>query len=232
MSDFIVFGIRRGGNHAIAQWLIPQIVGGVKYGHAFTLRGTRDNEFIAYGEGENTYIGFEDIRFSEFSENKENWLNGIELNDLKTIMVLRNPWNLIASHVQWKIKRPLYTRKNKVISLWFDYYNEYEAADKDINFIIYDKWFKDINYRKQISEKLGLEFSDEGLQTVVNIGRGSSFDGIEYDGNAQDMDVLSRYKQVDNYSMNTFKESEIGQDLKNKWNHLCDLEEIKELKII
>ena len=45
------------------------------------------------------------------------------------------------------------------------------------------------------------------------------------------MNVLKRHEQVNNYSMNTFKESELGQELKNKWNHICDLEEIKELKI-
>jgi len=232
MSDFIVFGIRRGGNHAIAQWLIPQIAGGVKYYHAVSPERKENNRFTTYGESGNTYVGLENVRVSEFSENKEELLDGIELGEVKTIMILRNPWNVIASHVQWKSPKLLYLRKKMVGGLLSDYYNEYDVADKDINFIIYDKWFKDINYRKQISEKLGLEFSDEGLQTVVRIGGGSSFDGIKYNGNAQEMDVLSRYKQVDNYSMNEFKKSEIGQQLKNKWNHICDLEEIKELKII
>ena len=231
MSDFIVFGIRRGGNHAIAQWLIPQIAGGVKYYHAVSPERKENNRFTTYGESGNTYVGLENVRVSEFSENKEELLDGIELGEVKTIMILRNPWNQMASHIQWRPESSP-DRRNYVIELISDFQDDYLTGIKDIDFIIYDKWFQDINYRKQISEKLGLEFSDEGLQTVVSIGGGSSFDGIKYNGNAQEMDVLSRYKQVDNYSMNEFKKSEIGQQLKNKWNHICDLEEIKELKII
>lgn len=41
---------------------------------------------------------------------------------------------------------------------------------------------------------MGLEFSDKNLNMITNVG--SSFDGTKYDGHAQDMLVLERYKAV------------------------------------
>jgi len=230
MSDFIVFGIRRGGTHAIAQWILQQIKGGAKYYHPVVSFHKENIQTDIYGDGENKYIGFENLRISEFNTDKEEWVNKFELGDMKTIMILRNPWNQMASHIQWRPESSP-DRRNYVIELISDFQDDYLTGIKDIDFIIYDKWFQDINYRKQISSQLGLEFSDEGLQIVFGAGGGSSFNGIEYDGKAQEMDVLNRYKQVDNDLMNEFKKSEIGQQLKNKWNHICDLEEINELKI-
>ena len=63
--------------------------------------------------------------------------------------------------------------------------------------IIYDKWFVDIEYRKQIAGKLGLEFTDNGLNYVWKAR--SSFHDAKSDiqQKAQKMDVLNRYKYLD-----------------------------------
>ena len=46
------------------------------------------------------------------------------------------------------------------------------------------------------------------------------------------MNVLYRYEQMkDNERMKVFIKSDKGIDVKNKWNHICDLENIEELKI-
>ena len=215
MGNYVYLGLPRNGSQAILQWIRSQIPD-VKY-YEGRLMGSDE-----LSEG-NNLIRFESLYFSDYVEKNI---------DAKTIAVLRNPWNVIASHNKWNRGGVLYKRKNEAIKIWNDYYNKYLNNDLDILFIIYDKWFSDKEYRKNIINKLGLEFSDEGFETVPKAGGGSSFDGVEYNGNAQQMDVLSRYKQVSNYSMNLFKESDAGLDLKNKWNHICDLEEIKELKII
>jgi hypothetical protein len=215
MDNYVFLGLPRSGSQAILQWVMSQIED-VNYYDG------KHNSLEELGDG-NNLIRFEGLGFSEF-RNKD-------IPNAKTIAVFRNPWNAIASQTQWKIGTPLYKRRRQAINLWTDYYSEYIKKESDVIFIIYDKWFVDKKYRKEISNKLGLKFSDEKFESVPNAGRGSSFDGIKYDGRAQEMNVLNRYKQVDNYSMNIFKESEIGQELKNKWNHLCDLENIKKLKI-
>ena len=62
--------------------------------------------------------------------------------------------------------------------------------------ILYNKWFTDQEYRKEISKKLRLEFTDNGLQYVNNFGFGSSFDKKKYQGNAQAMKVNERWRQI------------------------------------
>ena len=214
MDNYVFLGLPRNGSQAILQWVMSQIEDVQYYDGKSSLDELSDG---------NNLIRFEGIGFSEFDE------KGV--SNAKTFSVLRNPWNVMASQVMWRIGVPLYKRKSRAIKLWEEYYNEYIKKEFGVVFIIYDKWFIDIEYRKEISGKLGLEFSDEMLENVPKAGGGSSFDGLKYNDKAQEMNVLNRYKQIDNYSMNTFKESDIGQELKNKWNHLCDLEEIKELKI-
>jgi len=216
MGNFMVLGLPRSGSQIITGWIKSQ---------------TKDTEFYLnlekFQEAEtdgNYLIRREGISLSE----DDNWRN---VGDAKIFSMLRNPWNMMASHVQWNKGGALYKRKGRACRLWNEYYEEYLKTDSDIYFIIYDKWVTDINYRKKISSDLGLEFSDEQFERVPGSGGGSSFDGTKYDGKAQQMNVLKRYEQVDNYSMNEFKKSELGQELKNKWNHICDLEEIKELKI-
>jgi hypothetical protein len=66
-------------------------------------------------------------------------------------------------------------------------------------FVLYDRWFTDESYRKSISEQLGLEFSDKGLNNVMRVGRGrrwgSSFDKMKFQGKAQDMKTTERWKE-------------------------------------
>ena len=218
MAKYNFLGIPRSGSQAILQWILSQI-DNVKFYPRLP------EEPIETEYSGNTLIRYEDIQLSKYRD--EN--NG----DVIMIGMLRNPWNMMASQVQWGLYNvPLYKRKKRAIQIWNEYYDEYITQESDIIFIIYDKWFTDIEYRKGISMKLGLTFSDEKFENVPRAGSGSSFDGIMYDGKAQQMNVLNRYKEVNKWSMEEFKKSDVGQDLKNKWNHICDLEEIKELKII
>jgi len=67
--------------------------------------------------------------------------------------------------------------------------------------VFYDKWFVNIEYRKQISKKLGLVFTDNKLNFIWSVG--SSFNPsfnkrMDYlQGRAQKMKVLDRYKVLE-----------------------------------
>jgi hypothetical protein len=46
------------------------------------------------------------------------------------------------------------------------------------------------------------------------------------------MNVLKRYEESKDYpDMQMFVNSKKGKELKEKWNHICDLENIEQLKI-
>ena len=49
-------------------------------------------------------------------------------------------------------------------------------------------------YRKIKSDKLNLKFNDQNILDIVKIGGGSSFDKIDYHGQANNMKVFDRWK--------------------------------------
>ena len=62
----------------------------------------------------------------------------------------------------------------------------------------YNRWVTDKAYRRRLAEQLGLEFTDAGRNEVARWGPvtwGDSFDGLEYDGRAQQMKVLTRWRR-------------------------------------
>ena len=230
VEKITTLGIIRSGNHAICYWIKPQMVGEVKF--------LNNCQYFRKGNknaSEYNLIGFENVELSKYLERKQEWFNIIG-GKCKTIVILRNPWNIVASHIKhsgktFRSPKTIINRIPTIYPLWCDYYKHYINNTEDLTFIIYDKWFNDIDYRKSISLKLGLNFIDIGLNFVAEEGDGSSFDGRNFNGKAQNMDVLRRYENIDNKEMQDYMNSEIGLELKEKWNNLCDLEKINELKI-
>jgi len=118
--------------------------------------------------------------------------------------VIRSPWNQLASILEWK-RRWYLKNKERFISSWCAMAKEYLGITNVIpspkTIINYDQWFADQKYRKQISKKMGLKFTDRGVNIVMPMGRskkGSSFDKMECNGNAQKMAVLNRWKEYAN----------------------------------
>jgi hypothetical protein len=60
----------------------------------------------------------------------------------------------------------------------------------------FNRWFVDGSYRAESLARLGLEPDPSPWEHVVEIGRGSSFDGTMHDGNAQAMGVLDRWRSL------------------------------------
>jgi hypothetical protein len=81
---------------------------------------------------------------------------------------------------------------------WIQYAKEYlkktSHLGKNTIVVNYNQWFSDIEYRKKISKKLSLSFTDSGFLEVPHHGGGSSFDGSNFNMKAADMDVLNRWR--------------------------------------
>lgn len=122
---------------------------------------------------------------------------------MHNVLVLRDPFNLFAS--RWRASRTtgLGLRSlGQTVVLWKSYAREYLGMTNSLPrriSINYNQWFIDKEYRKTISEAVGLPFSDAGLQVVPDAGRGSSFDRFSYDGKAQEMAVLDRWRRYAKY---------------------------------
>lgn len=64
--------------------------------------------------------------------------------------------------------------------------------------IFYDSWVKSVDYRKEICRNLNLRYTNCGFRDVPQNCGGSSFDGLGFDGKANEMRVLTRWKEYEN----------------------------------
>ena len=142
----------------------------------------------------------EDLTISQYKKHRIGEFRQIK-KDRKIIIILRDPYNFIASCLQRTIKDN--PKADVAINLSERLIGWKEHADQILNqnklsektyFINYNEWFRSEVYRKQICDDLSLAFTDNGLNQVTTFGKGSSFDYQNHNGSAQEMKVLERYK--------------------------------------
>lgn len=186
-----IFGMRRSGNHAIIYWLRQH---------------ESDNHFFNdVNVPFNAYSVIKRLRMSlpynkkltlVSWENKpidaEIYLKNIDFTHQKTILIMRDPFNWLASYFQkrWGVN-------NQLMTLYMDHLIEYIGETNRLGdkvTINYNRWFVDKEYRQSIIQKLGFDkLNDSALNYVPNEGGGSSFDGTKFQGNGHKMDVLRRW---------------------------------------
>jgi len=138
------------------------------------------------------------------------------------IVVLRSPFNNLASIAQDRGNNSF--RKQSAFSfkeMWMKY--AYELIGTTNFFspgkvpFLFDEWFVNKEYRKNLASLLGLEFTDLGLNEVTR--RGSSFDKKRYHGKAQEMNVLNRWSQIDE-EKRQFYGSVIDKEVIDLWENV------------
>lgn len=111
------------------------------------------------------------------------------------MLILRDPFNLFAS--RWRSIHPE-IGDAAALRMWKQHaraaLNPRKGLQHDPVVVLYNNWFLDSDYRRQLADRLALPFSDAGLQRVSHCGGGSSFDARRYDGRAQQMPVLQRWQ--------------------------------------
>lgn len=211
MADLsLVHGMKRSGNHAIINWLSPQLdcvhfnnlipLGPILRGRPMPI----PEPFAAWRHLQEQRIGMPLCRL----------LVSLEDHDLRTapftdvdvsmnrLLILRNPRQLFASRLRkaFRVDMPAYPRSagpilQRAVMLWKQharcYLGEHTHFPGRIA-ISFDTWFADIDYRRAISAVLGAAFDDVGFGKVSAEGGGSSFDGTGFHGRAHLMSVGDR----------------------------------------
>jgi hypothetical protein len=167
----------------------------------------------------------EDISIKKIRKIKKEYKNVFNIvppKKKKKVLIIRDPFNLFASRYRFFYRMNLLraesgklplkpnhkTNGNSEISWyqknaiqrWKEYACEalgetnYLGNNKVI--INYNHWFKHKRSRREISENMGLNFSDVKLNYVPKNGYGSSFDLDTMNGKAQQMKVLQRWKRL------------------------------------
>ncbi len=203
--------VRRSGHNAVLHWLCRHFGDGYLFGDcSFENSRLRVRGWIRYENGSHSGVvrkgygnvtvdkgvvvfGFEDPDFGDEP------INGFIKDDFDRVFythVLRNPLNVVASRLKWGG----FLTKSMKLHFQRSLMRQYLYVDCMNNFLVinYDRWFRDREYRKWIIESVfGLKFTDIGFLDVIDAGGGSSFDKRKFDGRANEMNVLYRWKEYE-----------------------------------
>jgi len=189
-------GMERSGHFAFLYWLHCQMPHPTCHAGRFHLP-ERSKCRWWFEEGTPKYMTVSYKRDNDLEAHKQIYPN------IPTIILVRDVKNMFASRFKMVGADAPMCQPYKLI-IWKQYakavLSEWQPFDNYIG-VFYDQWFKSKKYRKEIIEaingnfKWDLKFTDDGIDRVSPIGHGSSFDNMKFDGKAQDMDVLNRWKQ-------------------------------------
>lgn len=244
VHEIRVIAQRRTGHHAIVNWIRAQLKGRYCFlnncranGNPF-LTCQRGSSIISNSLLEHSWnfwnqevsgklskkgtllYNYEDQLVSEvasedFQKHRTQWLGkSLQRTD---ILIMRDPFNLLASRLKWVSSLGFEFEPDKLIKTWKEHAYEFLGETSYLSnkvTVSYNKWFCDRDYRQRLSSELGLEWNDRGMQQVAKWGptiSGGSFDGLTYDGKAQQMRVLERWKQYVNNQdyFQSFKNEEV-----------------------
>lgn len=195
MKQFIFFGMRRCGNHAILEWISTHFNNVTHFNDCYGFPPKQIAKIIKYGD-ETYNTDLEITSYEDFIPSLE------EIENDNVFIIFRDWYNMASSRIVSSTKYPDSNRmlvrerhekkftSNNVIGTWIGYAKLYEKYPE--KFILYNKWVSDEEYRNSIKDRLGLNGIGNFVNTLPksNIGKGSSFGDTEISANA----VNNRYK--------------------------------------
>lgn len=210
---YVLHGMKRSGNHALVNWLLPQLgcafvnnaipLGPILRGAAFPEPQPFDvwRARHAPDAGDRLLVSLEDHRLDMLPFRAD----GV---DLRWIVLVRRPEQLFASRVRkaFRVEMPAYPRANdavmrRAVDIWKQharcFLGEDHAACPGRIAVAFDAWVADRGYRLAISRALELRFDDAGFGIVSGEGGGSSFDGKAFDGRGHEMNLRDRVSQLE-----------------------------------
>lgn len=207
---FVMHGMKRSGNHAISNWLLPQLhcrhfnnlfpLGDILRGIA-TPRPRPFEDWL--GEQERR-SGARPTRLLVTIEDHDLRLEPFVMVDfpIRRLLVIRDSRQLFSSRIRkaFRVDMPAYPRTCdsvmlRAVGLWKQHARCFlgdRTAYPERVAIQFDAWFREPAYRAAVSAALGVGFDDSGFGKVAADGGGSSFDGTRFDGRAHLMSVTDR----------------------------------------
>lgn len=223
-TELRIIGLRRTGNHTVAEWIKAQESGPIEQLNNLEVRCNpyrykyemlidhypehhkwAHTHYLPLAKGYFPKIsclicGYEDHSLTDICDPLFERFHDTHVgksNRRFDVLILRDPFNLFASRLKSNMIH-VKSQKLTAVDLWIQHAKEFLGETQYLNqnriLVNYNQWVTDIDYRKQLSVQLGLNFCDSGIKKVANLGGGSSFDGAKMDGQGDQMAVLERWK--------------------------------------
>lgn len=224
--EFHVFAMQRSGHHAICSWIGGHFKGKYLFINDISRLKDLKKQGTFYGfnnlEIKNEIAGrpvYKDaliinVEERSFSGNGRRWFQKTKYYPRGrsqftfNIIVQRDILNHFASRIKFCERyksQAKYWLKQESIDMWKYYAKEFLGETSHLRNpkipINYVDWFLENQYRNKISNKLNLNPSQVYLNKVPRYGKGSSFDLLRMNDNAQNMKVLERWKEYENHKL-------------------------------
>lgn len=200
-----VWALMRSGHHAVLEWVFYNMITPKIF-----FNNCRDGNIFHYAsinsipnmekkfdlkklnEFRNIIVNFEHPNLKYWPA--KNWGNLKKLGQVVDLIVLRDPFNWVASSMS---KKTFKQYVNVDMNLWKQHALEFIEARHIPNRIPvqFNQWFSSHEYREEIANKIGIPNDETSINRVETR---SSFDAFEFKNNAQDMQVLNRWEQFKN----------------------------------
>lgn len=193
----LVFGIRRSGNHLISDWLLHQ------YSDPCFQAMNVQLDFFYFLDHCETKCSLYNCALFGIEEHPVNAVDiaySKNAQDLKKVVILRDPYNLFASRIKhYTLSKAPYFNGPFAAYNWIDYARYFLNPPGNTVCISYNHFIADKKYREQIIKNLGVDFDSENDKKYMNkvdssISGGSSFDGKRYDGAGVQMKITQRWE--------------------------------------
>jgi len=201
---FMFLGLERGGHHAVKRWLHAQFDGAGYHAPAFNfinnwralpLSPTDQDDLPIHGS-------------LDMGQDADLTKSSHAIDRIPVVVVVRDVRNMMASRLKMGQFGKQFTGP-MALPVWAKYAKQVlgdcDYLDGRCLPIFYDKWFADVEYRREVADALAARlnchynFTDSMINRIPHLGGGSSFDKMDLQGKAQEMNVLNRYKEYPFY---------------------------------
>jgi len=178
------FGLSRSGLYAVAEWYVAGIAKKCKQFPG----GCVDDICFDADRSKYRLVTLEALRLEVLRQGLERCR---EFDAVHWIQ-LRDPYNWFSSLYRGITSGSVRWYGPVTLDKWKDYARLCLESDQWIN---YNRWFGDCEYRRELSAKFGFVQNCDGepWQHIPARGGGSTFDRKKFENQAQQMDVLQRY---------------------------------------
>ncbi len=209
--EYRIAGARRSGVHPIALWIFEQFAGRrVLLNDVDPLRDPwqdRANVVVPQRVGslrkdrprDCLMVIFEDRPLRQVAGSTVRQFVGPSRR-VYTVLVLRDPFNLLASRLRWAKKPGVAAQLTDPLvgrTIWLEYAREFlgqTAVLPSAVHVNYNRWVAEPEYRGHVGRLLRLPRPERPMESVPFFGGGSSFDGRRFDGRAGEMQLFERWR--------------------------------------